>query len=175
MTESFDLAAIAEEVLRTNRFLTLATATKEGVPWVAPVMYAVDKFDHFFFTSATDAVHSRHISENSSVAFVIFNSDPEYGKAQGLYCAGTAEETQGADLDYACDVFYRMRYPDAAERAQKGRTAKDFGNDSPRRMYRATVHEYSILHPKKHPKWGALVDYRVVIPFDTTRVGIAVP
>jgi nitroimidazol reductase NimA-like FMN-containing flavoprotein (pyridoxamine 5'-phosphate oxidase superfamily) len=167
-----DLSAIAESVLRSNRFLTLGTTSKESQPWVAPLMYAVDKQDRFYWVSATDAVHSQHISENPNVAFVIFDSDPEYGKAQGLYCSGRAEELKDDDLEFGCNVFYSMRYPDPAEREKKGRHPVDFEAESPRRMYRATVTEYSVLHPAKHPKYGSLIDYRVVIPFHTSDVGV---
>ena len=168
-----DLQRIAEDVLRSNRFLTLATSRRDGKPWVAPLMYAVDKSDRFYWVSGFEAVHSRHIAENSNVALVIFDSDPEYGKAQALYCSATAKELADRELEFGCEVFYRMRFPDAAERAAKGRTRTDFEGDSPRRMYQAVGVEFSILHPsKQHPKYGSLVDYRVVIPFHTAGVGI---
>lgn len=167
-----DLLSIAEKVLRTNRYLTLGTCSPEGVPWVAPLMYAVDKNDRFYWVSASDAVHSRHIIRNPNIAIVIFNSNPEYGNAQGLYCSAKAEQLADADLKFGCEVFYRMRYPDETERAKRGRTPVDFEGDSPRRMYRALVSEYSILHPGKHPKFGSLIDYRVPIPFKSANVGI---
>jgi nitroimidazol reductase NimA-like FMN-containing flavoprotein (pyridoxamine 5'-phosphate oxidase superfamily) len=114
-----DLLAIAERVILANRYLVLGTCSDEGTPWVAPVEYAVDKHDRFYWVSARDA-HSRHIAQNPKVAFVIFDSDPEYGHAQGLYCSGLAAELQG-----------QVR-------------PVDFSGPSPRRMYRALVTEYSL-------------------------------
>jgi nitroimidazol reductase NimA-like FMN-containing flavoprotein (pyridoxamine 5'-phosphate oxidase superfamily) len=168
-----DLFTIAEEVIRNNRFITLATAGNNGHPWIAPLMYAVDKNNRFYWVSGHEAVHSKHIAQNPSAAIVIFDSDPEYGKAQALYGSGTAEELSGDELALGCDVFYRMRFPDDVEREAKGRKPTVFKGDSPRRMYRITVTEFSILHPsKQHPKYGSLVDYRVVIDFNTSRIGI---
>jgi nitroimidazol reductase NimA-like FMN-containing flavoprotein (pyridoxamine 5'-phosphate oxidase superfamily) len=90
-----DLLTIAERVILANRYLVLGTCSDEDAPWVAPVEYAVDKHDRFYWVSARDAVHSRHIAQNPKVALVIFDSDPEYGHAQGLYCSGLAAELQG--------------------------------------------------------------------------------
>src|SRR5579862_89042 len=102
-TNPADLLKIAEQVLRTNRYLTLATTSAAGLPWVTPVMYAVDKRDRFYWPSALDAVHSKNILEHPQVAFVIFNSNPEYGSAQGLYCAARAEELSNTDLEFGCE------------------------------------------------------------------------
>src|SRR5690242_15047017 len=125
------LLAIPEAVIRSNRYLTLATCGSEGKPWAAPMMYAVDKEDRFYWVSALDSVHSKHLAENRNIGFVIFDSDPGYGNAQGLYCSAVAEQLSGADLAFGCEVFYRMRYPDADERAKKGRAPKDFEAESP--------------------------------------------
>jgi uncharacterized protein YhbP (UPF0306 family) len=111
-----DLITIAENVLLSNRYLTLATCGRDRKPWAAPMMYAVDKSDRFYWVSAVDCSHSQDISENSDIAFVIFDSNPGYGNAQALYCAAIAEQLSGTDLEIGCDVFYRMRYPDASER-----------------------------------------------------------
>jgi nitroimidazol reductase NimA-like FMN-containing flavoprotein (pyridoxamine 5'-phosphate oxidase superfamily) len=125
-----ELTAIAERVIRPNRYLVLGTCSAEGAPWVAPVEYAVDKHDRCYWVSASDAVHSRHIVQNPKIAFVIFDSDPEYGNAQGLYCSAFAEELQGQNLELGCEIAYRMRYPDQAERAVKGRKPADFEGPS---------------------------------------------
>jgi nitroimidazol reductase NimA-like FMN-containing flavoprotein (pyridoxamine 5'-phosphate oxidase superfamily) len=107
-----DLLAIAESVIRTNRYLVLGTCSAEGNPWVAPVEYAVDKHDRFYWVSARNTVHSQHILQNPKTAFVIFDSAPEYGTAQGLYASALAEELQGQELAFGCEIAYRMRYPD---------------------------------------------------------------
>lgn len=169
-----DLLALAEGVLSANRYLTLATCSVDGAPWAAPLMYAVDQHDRFYWVSAWDAVHSRALFENPSAALVIYDSDPGYGKAQALYCKARATVLEGDDLARGCEIFYRMRYPDDEERAKKGRKPEDFVGDSPRRMYAADVIEYSILHPAKHPVHGSLVDHRVVIDFSTRDVGVRI-
>jgi nitroimidazol reductase NimA-like FMN-containing flavoprotein (pyridoxamine 5'-phosphate oxidase superfamily) len=174
-TSESELLRIAGEVIQSNRYLTLATSSETGVPWAAPLLYAVDTNDRFYWVSASDAEHSRNVASNASVALVIFNSDPGYGNAQALYCRGHAHVLDGDELALGCEIFYRMRYPDEEDRRTKGRKPIDFSGDSPRRMYRAVVEEYSILHPDKHPLHGSLIDHRVVIPFSSRLVGVTFP
>jgi nitroimidazol reductase NimA-like FMN-containing flavoprotein (pyridoxamine 5'-phosphate oxidase superfamily) len=174
MSADINFNALAKGVLTENRYLTLATCSADGVPWAAPLMYAVDQEDRFYWVSAWDAVHSRNLIENPSAALVIYNSDPGYGKAQALYCKARATVLEDAELALGCEIFYRMRYPDDEERAIKGRKPADFVGDSPRRMYVADVIEYSILHPAKHPVHGSLVDHRVIIEFSTKDVGVRI-
>lgn len=163
------LAKIAAEVLRSNRIVAIGTADTSGVPWVAPMMFAYDSADSFIWVSALDCQHSNNLAVNPNVALTVFDSNPEYGKAQALYCLGTARRLTAKDeIEAACAVFYERRYPDPAERAEKGRHAGDFLDPSPRGIYCAEVLEYSILHPNKHPQFGSLVDYRVRIPFSTS-------
>jgi hypothetical protein len=131
------------------------------------MMYAADYQDNFYWVSAAEAVHSRNIELNPRIALVVFDSIPEYGKAQALYCKARAGSLTGDALSAGCETFYKMRYPDPAQRKEKGRGPEDFSGDSPRRMYRATIEEYSVLHPDKHPIYGTLIDHRVVIPFST--------
>jgi nitroimidazol reductase NimA-like FMN-containing flavoprotein (pyridoxamine 5'-phosphate oxidase superfamily) len=165
-----DLCGIADALLRENRYMTLATAAADGQPWIAPLMFAFDRDDGFIWPSALDAVHSLQLRENPLAAAVVFDSQPEYGKAQALYCRGRAIELSGDQLEIACSVFYARRYPDPAERSQKSRGASAFLGDSPRRLYRIQIDQYSLLHPDKHPVHGGLVDHRVTIEYSASRL-----
>jgi hypothetical protein len=146
------------------QFLCLATSSPEGMPWASPLMFAVDNETRFYWTSALDARHSVNIDQNPLASLVVYDSRPEPGKAQAVYCEVEISALSGRDLQDGCDVFYGMRYPDPAERAEKGRKPTDFEAPSPRRLYRATpISPFSILDPNKHPIHGKLVDHRVDI------------
>ncbi|MGI5472399.1 pyridoxamine 5'-phosphate oxidase family protein [Streptomyces sp. CA-132043] len=162
-----DLCRTAARLLRANRYLTLGTASPDGVPWAVPVTYAWDDADRFYWYSASDAVHSRNITANAAVSLLFYDSRAADADGQALYAAATAEPVPEADLPAALATFYTHRYPDPALRARKARSAAEFLNTAPKRMYRATVHTYSLLHPDAHPTHGPSVPYRVTVPFST--------
>ena len=66
------------EIITRNRYLSLATTAGEE-PWVAPVEYLHDEQLNFFFFSTGESRHSRHIQQNPTVAFAIFDrTQPDY-------------------------------------------------------------------------------------------------
>ncbi|RSO05368.1 pyridoxamine 5'-phosphate oxidase family protein [Streptomyces sp. WAC 06783] len=162
-----DLRAEAARLLHTNRYLTLGTASPGGAPWTTPVTYAWDDADHFYWWSASDAVHSRNIAANPAVSLLVFDSQVSDAEAQALYGEGTAHALAPADLPTALAVFYARRYPDPAVRAHKARKPAEFQGDSPKRFYCATIHTYSALTPDPHPVHGNTVPHRLVFPFTT--------
>jgi nitroimidazol reductase NimA-like FMN-containing flavoprotein (pyridoxamine 5'-phosphate oxidase superfamily) len=167
---SDDLREIARRVISHNRYMAIGTSTLSGVPWVSPVQFAVDNMDRFYWVSATDALHSKNLESNATVALVIFDSTAQDGQGQGLYCEATAEVITGNILTLGCDIFYKRKYPDPHIREHKGRKPYELSAPYPRRMYRAHVKQYSVLHPDKHPEYGDSVDYRVNIKFTTAAI-----
>ncbi|MEU2794064.1 pyridoxamine 5'-phosphate oxidase family protein [Streptomyces sp. NPDC007100] len=165
-----DLRAQAARLLHTNRYLTLGTASPEGAPWAVPVTFAWDDADHFYWWSARDARHSRNIAANPVVSLLVYDSRTTDAEAQGLYGEGTAHALPPSDLAAALAVFYARRYPDPAVRAQKARHPGEFQGDSPKRVYRATVHTYSMLTADPHPLHGNAVPHRTAFPFSTGAV-----
>ncbi len=55
------------EIIAGNRYMTLSTYGN-GIPWAAPVAYAIDERYCFYWYSATDAIHSQHIRHIPTVA-----------------------------------------------------------------------------------------------------------
>ena len=147
--------------------MTIATVGKDGQPWAAPVAFAYDNGDQFMWVSAMDCVHSRNLESNPKIAMVIIDDKRGSGTAQALYCQATARVLSGEELVKGCELFYARRYPDEQERQAKANTPKDLRGSAPRRLYAASVSEYSLLHPDKHPIYGSTVDRRVAIRFST--------
>jgi len=83
-----DLAAHARAIIDANLYLTLGTADPDGRPWISPVYFAPAGDREFSWVSATDARHSRHLTERPQVSMVIFDSTvaPYYGRA--VYAVG---------------------------------------------------------------------------------------
>src|SRR5918999_5209136 len=94
-----DLAAHARAIIDTNLYLTLGTVDADGRPWTSPVYFAPAGDREFYWLSATDAQHSRHLAERPQVSMVIFDSTvaPYHGRA--VYAVGEAHELSGSDVD----------------------------------------------------------------------------
>src|SRR6266540_4585460 len=102
-----DLAAHARAIIDANLYLTLGTADPDGQPWTSPVYFAAADNRAFYWLSATDARHSRHIVERPQVSMVIFDSTvaPYHGRA--VYAVGEARELSGSDIDRALEAYPR--------------------------------------------------------------------
>jgi hypothetical protein len=145
-----DYLGILADVVDTNTYMTLATSSTDGMPWVSPVFFATAGYVDFYWVSSTDAIHSRNIEERSAVAIVIFDTHLPPGAGQAVYLAATAKSVQGEDTEMVLDV-----YPGPPERGGRKMSVRDLQRPSPFRLYCATVHEHSILCPRGAPKGRA--------------------
>ena len=160
-----DLAAHARDLLAANSFLTLGTAGPDGRPWTSPVYFAAAGLGEFYWCSATDAVHSRHLAARPEVSLVVFDPGvrPYHGRA--LYAAGTAGELTGAELDRGLAV-----YP--GDREATALTRDDVTGDAPYRLYRAAATDLWVLCPREPgqpcPRHGLAKDHRARVDLTTT-------
>jgi pyridoxine/pyridoxamine 5'-phosphate oxidase len=73
------------DVIATNRYMVLATADADGVPWVTPVWFATEDERVFYWISDPNARHSRNIAARPEIAIVIFDVFARESEAQGLW------------------------------------------------------------------------------------------
>jgi nitroimidazol reductase NimA-like FMN-containing flavoprotein (pyridoxamine 5'-phosphate oxidase superfamily) len=145
---------IAREVLDAGRYVVLATADADGVPWASPVWFAKEDYRELYWVSYPDARHSRNIAARPEIAMIVFDSTVPASTGQGVYMAATAEQVSNpAEIEHGIGVFSR-------ESVRQGE--KEFGlhqvtGDARLRLYRARVHEHSILDP------DSPYDVRVVV------------
>jgi pyridoxine/pyridoxamine 5'-phosphate oxidase len=127
------------EVIETNRYMTLATADENGVPWASPVWFATEDERVFYWISDPNARHSRNIAARPEVAIVIFDSTVTPGDAQAIYIEARAEP---CGLE-GFEVFARE------SEAQGLWVTKPEQVTAPakHRLYRATVTEATRLGP----------------------------
>jgi nitroimidazol reductase NimA-like FMN-containing flavoprotein (pyridoxamine 5'-phosphate oxidase superfamily) len=139
-----DLAAHARAIIEANLYLTLGTADPDGRPWTSPVYFAPAGDREFYWVSATDARHSRHLAERAQVSMVVFDSTvaPYHGRA--VYAVGEARPLSGSDLDRALGVYPRPGGADAVPVARE-----DVVAPAPYRLYRATVSDMWVLCPRE--------------------------
>ena len=80
------------EIVASNRFMTLATADADGLPWASPVWYAPDGEGALLWMSKPGARHSRNLAERLQLAIVIFDSTVASADAAAVYFDAVAEQ-----------------------------------------------------------------------------------
>ena len=75
----------AKQIIADNIYMTVATASLDGKPWISPVFFAYDDRYNFFWVSNKNSLHSRLIRSNSQVAIVVFDSTAPEGDGDGVY------------------------------------------------------------------------------------------
>jgi uncharacterized protein YhbP (UPF0306 family) len=125
----------AREIIDAGRYMTLATADEQGVPWASPVWFAPDGYRSFLWVSRLDTRHSRNLAVRPELSIVIFDSHVPIGTGQGVYMEAVAEQLSGADAEHGIAIFSRRSL------AQGGVewTAADVSPPADKRLYRANV------------------------------------
>ena len=136
-----DLTVVAREIVDSNRYMTLATATGDGRPWAAPVWYAHEGYTDFLWVSRPEARHSRNLASRPEIAIVIFDSTVPVGGAQAVYVEALAEELSGAEGERGIAVYSRRS---EAHGAGEWRRA-DVLAPAPHRLYRARASAHFVL------------------------------
>lgn len=169
-----EVAVHARELLDANSFLTLGTVDPNGRPWTSPVYFAASGLREFYWSSRTDAVHSRNLTERPQVSIVVFDSSvrPYHGRA--LYAVGAACELTGDDLERGLQV-----YPGSGDRGATALTRDDVTGSSPYRLYRASATDLWVLCPREPgqpcPLHGLAEDHRTRIDLDAAHPRTRVP
>lgn len=125
------LAKHAKEIIEKILYITLATTSKEGVPWNSPVYSSYDEDYNFFWASPREAQHSKNIRENNRVFIAIYDSTVPEGTGEGVYIQAKAYE-----LSDEKEITNASRYHYGRKNKQP-RPASDFLGDQLIRMYKA--------------------------------------
>lgn len=158
-----DLTAHARAVIDANLYLVLGTVGPDGHPWTSPVYFAPGGDREFYWLSAVDSQHSRHLVDRPRVSVVIFDSTvaPYHGRA--VYAAGEARELSGSDIDRALEAYPRPGGPGI-----RRFTRDEVSAPEPYRLYRATVSDLWVLCPREPrqpcPLHGLATDHRTLVP-----------
>ena len=123
-----------EEIIDAGRYMVLATADEQGVPWASPVWYAPEDHRNFLWVSRPETRHSRNLAVRPRLSIVIFDSTAPIGTGEGIYMDAVAELV---DEPEAIEVFSRRSV------AQGGHewTVADVSPPAELRLYRATATE----------------------------------
>ncbi len=81
----------AEEIISSNIYMTIATASENGKPWASPVFFAHDEDFNLYWVSYKEATHSRNIHGRKEIGIVVFDSTLPEGKGEGIYFDAVAK------------------------------------------------------------------------------------
>jgi nitroimidazol reductase NimA-like FMN-containing flavoprotein (pyridoxamine 5'-phosphate oxidase superfamily) len=136
---------IARAIFDASIYVVLATADEAGVPWASPVWFAKEDYQELYWVSHPGARHSQNIAARPQIAMVVFDSTVPPGTGQAVYMTATAEQlTDAAAIELGIGVFSRESVRQGVE-AEWG--PDRVTGEARLRLYRANVHEYSILDP----------------------------
>jgi nitroimidazol reductase NimA-like FMN-containing flavoprotein (pyridoxamine 5'-phosphate oxidase superfamily) len=136
-----DPAGLARTLVAENAYLTLATASTDGIPWATPVWFAPHDLDLFVWASKPGARHSLNIAENPRVSLVIFDSSKAPGEGSALYISADAALADDATFDEALTV-YNAR---SVERGLPEWDSSKLSEPARHRLYRAVTVEAFVL------------------------------
>lgn len=125
----------AKQIIAENIYMTIATASTDGKPWVSPVFFAFNEQYNLCWVSNKDSQHSTLIRNNPQVAIVIFNSKAPEGEGDGVYFQAKVEELSDEnEINQAMEVLNKRVTKDEFRVKRIGEVT----NGGAWRIYRAT-------------------------------------
>lgn len=81
--------------LQSQKVVSFATQDDKNEPWITNVYYSVNENYELFFFSSTDTKHSRHLKENSQVAYAVVWANPDDEEdRKAIQAVGTCERVK---------------------------------------------------------------------------------
>lgn len=121
----------AKEIVEKILYITIATVSKDGVPWNSPVYSSYDKDYNFFWVSPLESQHSKNIKENNQVFITIYDSTVPEGTGEGVYIQAKAYK-----LSDEKEITHALRHH-YGRKDKQPRPASDFLGNQLLRVYKA--------------------------------------
>ncbi|MDE1768841.1 MAG: pyridoxamine 5'-phosphate oxidase family protein [Candidatus Micrarchaeota archaeon] len=129
----------AKYIINHNTYMVVATCGKDLKPWVAPVAYAHDSEYNFYFISAIDSRHAKHIEENPNSALAIFSSEEPIGETDGVQIEVKITQLKKGDLNRAIELYCKRLFPQSKGDAAKLYKPEQYIEPSEFRFFKAEV------------------------------------
>lgn len=153
----------AKKIIEENIYMTVATASSNGEPWISPVFFAYDENYNLFWVSNKNSRHSTLLGENPKAMIVIFNSQATEKEGDGVYFEVDVEELDDIDeIEKVKEIFDKRANQDEFKVKSSDRVT----GDAPWRIYKAVPYKVSKLTEGENIN-GQYVDKRVEIDLST--------
>jgi|SRR6056297_137536 len=103
------VAAKIKEIIHQQHIMTLAT-TSAGIPWAAPVYYAVLDESLYFFSNP-DARHIQNVLDSKAAACAIYEDADAWIDIRGLQISGTINAVPAGRQAGRAVHAYLKRFP----------------------------------------------------------------
>lgn len=149
----------AKQIIAENIYMTIATTSINGNPWISPVFFAYDSNYSLFWVSSKDSKHSQLIRKNPQVAIVIFDSRAPEGEGDGVYFEAKVEElSDESEIKQAMKVLNKRVTKDEFRVKKVGEVT----NEGVWRIYKAIPIKVSKLTEGEFVN-GQYVDKRIEV------------
>lgn len=101
----------ARDIINHNEYLTLATIDEDGKPWTCILAYSFDTDYSFYFVSLPTANHSKHLVQNPTISFTVFDSHQDFGKGVGVQGVGVVAEAPKDETETISTIYFSRSYP----------------------------------------------------------------
>lgn len=119
-----------------------------GNTWIAPLFYAVDTENNFYFISDKNSIHTQHIKKNSQVAVSIFESREIPEKSNGLQIKAVCHEAKLTQLPHVIKTYFAKRFTDLVKaRVKRWHNPRDYLGIAKYRFYIIVPQHFYILDP----------------------------
>lgn len=126
----------AKNIISKILYITIASSTKDGMPWNSPVYSAFDENYNFFWASDQNGQHSKNIAENENVFIVIYDSTVPEGTGEGVYVKAKAHKIENEkEIQHALECL-------DGRVGKKSHSPSEFLGDMPRRVYKAVPEKF---------------------------------
>ena len=109
---------LTKEIIKDNKFMSLATTDNDGKVWSTPLSYSIDENYNFYFTSELDSKHVMNIMDNPEVSFTIFDSTRRVSDVDGLQISGIVGQVDPNNLEKVVKNYYQTVFKDPKEREE---------------------------------------------------------
>lgn len=149
----------AKQIIAGNIYMTIATASLDGRPWISPVFFASDAHYNLFWVSNKDSLHSNLIRRNRQVAIVVFDSRAPEGEGDGVYFEADAFELDEVhEIESAIDTLGKRVTKDEF----RVKSVEEVTHTAAWRIYKAVPRAISKLTNGEYVN-GQYVDRRISI------------
>lgn len=117
----------AKMILAKSNYMVVGTSTKNGKPWVAPVLFVHDDNLNLYFLSAVDALHSKNILENGNVSISIFDSHQKIGDLEeGIQAEGKATLVEEDNIERVISMYRKKAFPNSKTDSEDKYAAENY-------------------------------------------------
>jgi uncharacterized protein YhbP (UPF0306 family) len=139
----------AKSIIERNKYMTVATSSKDAKPWAAAVFYVYDDEFNFYFVSAVDSLHAMNIKENPKICLEIYDSRQPIGSADQVQIIGTVEMLQKEQANKAIEIYHQRLFRISGIPAAKDYNAGDYDEPAEFRIFKVTVNKAYTTGPDR--------------------------